>query len=111
MTKDAIHTPDAPAAIGPYSQAVRAGNTLYLSGRSADAETLFVKATEIDPNDARSWYFLGLARLSGGKRDADTAFRRGADLEARGLTSPELIGTALERVQGPARQVLTAYRP
>jgi reactive intermediate/imine deaminase len=33
MTKDAIHTPDAPAAIGPYSQAIRAGNTLYLSGQ------------------------------------------------------------------------------
>ena len=33
MTKDAIHAPDAPAAIGPYSQAVRAGNTLYLSGQ------------------------------------------------------------------------------
>ncbi|KAH7731095.1 Protein C23G10.2 b [Aphelenchoides avenae] len=27
-----INTPNAPAAIGPYSQAVRAGNTLYLSG-------------------------------------------------------------------------------
>jgi reactive intermediate/imine deaminase len=33
MTKDAIQTPDAPAAIGPYSQAIRAGNTLYLSGQ------------------------------------------------------------------------------
>jgi reactive intermediate/imine deaminase len=28
-----ISTPDAPAAIGPYSQAVRAGNTVYLSGQ------------------------------------------------------------------------------
>jgi len=33
MTKDAIQTPDAPAAIGPYSQAIRAGHTLYLSGQ------------------------------------------------------------------------------
>jgi reactive intermediate/imine deaminase len=33
MTKDAIQTADAPAAIGPYSQAIRAGNTLYLSGQ------------------------------------------------------------------------------
>ena len=33
MSKDAIHTPDAPAAIGPYSQAIRAGQTLYLSGQ------------------------------------------------------------------------------
>lgn len=31
----AIRTPDAPAAIGPYSQAIKAGNTLYLSGQIA----------------------------------------------------------------------------
>ena len=28
-----IHTNDAPAAVGPYSQAIQAGNTLYLSGQ------------------------------------------------------------------------------
>jgi reactive intermediate/imine deaminase len=33
MTKDVIHTPDAPAAIGPYSQAIRVGQTVYLSGQ------------------------------------------------------------------------------
>ncbi len=29
----AIHTSSAPAAIGTYSQAIRAGNTVYLSGQ------------------------------------------------------------------------------
>ncbi len=29
----AIHSPQAPAAIGPYSQAIKAGNTVYLSGQ------------------------------------------------------------------------------
>lgn len=33
MSRDAIATPAAPAAIGPYSQAVRAGSTVYLSGQ------------------------------------------------------------------------------
>lgn len=33
MPKEPILTPRAPAAIGPYSQAVRAGNTVYLSGQ------------------------------------------------------------------------------
>ena len=33
MTKHAISSPDAPAALGPYSQAIRAGNTVYLSGQ------------------------------------------------------------------------------
>lgn len=33
MTKKIIATDKAPAAIGPYSQAVRSGNTVYLSGQ------------------------------------------------------------------------------
>jgi reactive intermediate/imine deaminase len=33
MSKTIIATPNAPAAIGTYSQAVRAGNTVYLSGQ------------------------------------------------------------------------------
>ena len=33
MTKQIIHTDQAPAAIGPYSQAVRAGDTVYFSGQ------------------------------------------------------------------------------
>jgi len=33
MTKTIISTPDAPQAIGTYSQAVRAGDTVYLSGQ------------------------------------------------------------------------------
>ena len=35
MTRTIIHTEQAPAAIGPYSQAVRAGNTVYFSGQIA----------------------------------------------------------------------------
>ncbi len=33
MSKQIVSTSAAPAAIGPYSQAVRAGNTLWLSGQ------------------------------------------------------------------------------
>ena len=33
MSKQVISTPGAPAAIGPYSQAVRSGNLLFLSGQ------------------------------------------------------------------------------
>jgi reactive intermediate/imine deaminase len=33
MTKTVISTPDAPSAIGTYSQAVRCGDTVYLSGQ------------------------------------------------------------------------------
>jgi len=33
MSKQIISTPDAPAAIGIYSQAVRMGNTIWVSGQ------------------------------------------------------------------------------
>jgi 2-iminobutanoate/2-iminopropanoate deaminase len=35
VMKKIIHTPDAPAPIGPYSQAVQIGNFLYTSGQIA----------------------------------------------------------------------------
>jgi 2-iminobutanoate/2-iminopropanoate deaminase len=31
--REAISSPDAPAAIGPYSPAIRAGNLLFISGQ------------------------------------------------------------------------------
>lgn len=33
MSRSIVSTPSAPAAIGPYSQAVKAGGTVYLSGQ------------------------------------------------------------------------------
>ena len=35
MPRQSVHTDRAPAAIGPYSQAVRSGNTVYFSGQIA----------------------------------------------------------------------------
>ncbi len=35
MTREAVHTDEAPAAIGPYSQAVRLGSLLFCSGQIA----------------------------------------------------------------------------
>lgn len=33
MTREIIHSADAPEAIGPYSQAVKVGDVVYLSGQ------------------------------------------------------------------------------
>jgi reactive intermediate/imine deaminase len=33
MTRQTIHSNQAPAAIGPYSQAIRVGKVVYLSGQ------------------------------------------------------------------------------
>jgi 2-iminobutanoate/2-iminopropanoate deaminase len=35
MANTIIYSPDAPAPIGPYSQAIQAGNTVYVSGQVA----------------------------------------------------------------------------
>ena len=33
MSKEAIHSDDAPAAIGTYSQAIKTGELLFMSGQ------------------------------------------------------------------------------
>jgi 2-iminobutanoate/2-iminopropanoate deaminase len=50
-----IHTPNAPAAIGPYSQAVRAGNTLFVSGQIPFVpETMTVAGPDIGSQTRQS---------------------------------------------------------
>lgn len=49
MNRTAVSTNAAPAAIGPYSQALKAGNTCYLSGQIAlDPATQQLVAGGID---------------------------------------------------------------
>jgi 2-iminobutanoate/2-iminopropanoate deaminase len=53
-TKSAIATTAAPAAIGPYSQAIRIGNTVYTSGQVAlDPATGELVAGGIEPQTTR----------------------------------------------------------
>lgn len=48
MEKEIINTTDAPAPIGPYSQAVQAGNLLFISGQvPINPATGNVEATDI----------------------------------------------------------------
>jgi 2-iminobutanoate/2-iminopropanoate deaminase len=48
MENKIINTPNAPAPIGPYSQAVQAGNLLFISGQIAiDPATGSVEAKDI----------------------------------------------------------------
>ena len=51
--KKIISTNDAPAAIGPYSQAVEINNTLYISGQlpiDPVSGKIEVTSTEFNPN-------------------------------------------------------------
>ncbi|MPX18048.1 putative translation initiation inhibitor, yjgF family [Moraxella catarrhalis] len=44
MSKQIIHTDDAPAAVGTYSQAVKVGDTVYISGQlGLDPKTMTLK--------------------------------------------------------------------
>lgn len=46
---EALHTDLAPAAIGPYSQAVRAGDTVWLSGQiPLNPTTMEIEADDIE---------------------------------------------------------------
>lgn len=54
QTKQALSTEHAPAAIGPYAQAVRVGNFVYTSGQiPIDPATGDLVAAEIGPQTLR----------------------------------------------------------
>ena len=56
----AIFTDKAPAAIGPYSQAILAGNTLYVSGQlPADAATGAFSGSDIRSQTRQSLTNIG----------------------------------------------------
>ncbi|MDC7807733.1 RidA family protein [Luteimonas sp BLCC-B24] len=71
MPRTPISTPDAPAAIGPYSQAVRAGDTVYFSGQiPLDPATGEVVTGDITAQARRAFDNLkAVAEAAGGGLD------------------------------------------
>jgi reactive intermediate/imine deaminase len=63
-----ISTPDAPGAIGTYSQAVKAGSTVYLSGQiPLDPRTMELVAGDVEAQVRRVFDNLrAVARAAGG---------------------------------------------
>lgn len=52
--KQVISTPHAPAAIGPYSQAVKAGNLVFMSGQiPLDPQTMEIVSGDIEAQTRR----------------------------------------------------------
>jgi reactive intermediate/imine deaminase len=68
MTRSVIHTDQAPKAIGTYSQAVRAGNTVYVSGQiPLDPATMQMVTGDIDAEIRRVFDNLqAIAAAAGG---------------------------------------------
>lgn len=68
MKRQIIHTDDAPAAIGTYSQAVRCGDTVYLSGQiPLDPKTMTMMNDTIESEIHQVFRNLAaVAKASGG---------------------------------------------
>lgn len=68
MTRSVIHTDQAPQAIGTYSQAVRAGATLYVSGQiPLDPATMELVGGDIQAQIRRVFdNLLAVAKAAGG---------------------------------------------
>ncbi len=68
MSREPIHTPKAPAAIGPYSQAVKTGNLVFLSGQiPLDPATGQLVSGEIEAETTRVFENLkAVAEAAGG---------------------------------------------
>ena len=71
MSRQPIHSEHAPAAIGPYSQAVRKGDTVYLSGQIAlDPGTGLLIEGDIDAQARRAFDNLrAVCEAAGGTLD------------------------------------------
>ena len=68
--KQIIQTPDAPAAIGTYSQAVRVGDTVYLSGQIGLDPSTMQMAESTDGQIHRVFLNLrAVAAAAGGSLD------------------------------------------
>ena len=67
MSKSIILTADAPAPIGPYSQAIKSGNMLFCSGQVAlDPQTGEMKNASIEEETRQSLVNLSAVVSSGG---------------------------------------------
>ena len=73
-----ISTPNAPAAIGPYSQGVAAGNTAYISGQL--------------PIDPATGEFAGADIVS---QTRQSLLNMKAILEANGMTMADVVKTTV----------------
>lgn len=76
--REVISTPNAPEAIGPYSQAILAGDTLYLAGQIAIDPT----TGELTPGTIEEETTLVIENLA-------------AVLEAAGMTLANVVSTTV----------------
>jgi reactive intermediate/imine deaminase len=71
LNKEAVHTSGAPAAIGTYSQAIKAGNLVFLSGQiPLDPATMKLTGDDFEARARRVFENLkAVAQAAGGDLD------------------------------------------
>lgn len=71
--KQAIHTSSAPEAIGPYSQAIKAGNIVYLSGQiPLNPETMAIVSEDVTAQATQVFENLSQVAKAAGSSLADS---------------------------------------
>ncbi len=106
-----IETADAPAAIGPYSQAIQVGHTLYLAGQiGLDPSTGAMVEGGIEAETHRAMQNLGAVLEAAGLTFADVVQSQVflADLDEFGAMN-EIYGSYFEG-PAPARATVEAAR-
>ena len=113
MSREIIQTPNAPAAIGTYSQAVRVGQTVYISGQiPLDPQTGEMVSGDIDAEIERVFNNLAAIAEAAGASLAKAArvtvfltdlahFARVNDIMARFFPPPWPARAALGVAQLP----------
>ena len=83
-TRQAIHTDQAPKAIGPYSQAVRVGDTVYLAGQiPLDPATMQMVEGDFEAEDQTGQYQRILNRIIDSHPDRFTSVFNSNDGRSR----------------------------
>jgi 2-iminobutanoate/2-iminopropanoate deaminase len=108
MKKEIISTLNAPAPIGPYNQAIKAGNTLYISGQIP----IIAKTMEIFNGTIKEETELVMLNLNAVLEAADMSFGHVvkttiflSDMENFGKVN-NVYGTYFDNDTAPARETV-----
>jgi TolA-binding protein len=113
-SKPATNSPRETAAALTNPSALDEGVKLFKAGKFKEADDLFLKMTETDPNDARVWYFAALSNgFATGKWDGKTAelVQKGIEREKAGSPGASEIDAAFrDLTPATGKDWLAGYR-
>ncbi len=98
--------PKRTLIVGDAEKDYARGLQRYFARRYAEAEKEFARAVDGNDQDARYYYFLGLARLAQNKPGVMEAFNQGAKLQLANKPPSATVYDSLERIQGSPRRLI-----